>query len=117
MISALMDNNEDKTLEKLKIERRKKAIQKFTILGISMVILGLITPILLIIVSIILMLAGVSSMYNIGFLTRKEEREEDLDRAFEKNFYQGVILSTAGLALFLLSLYIMSLGWRGILSI
>ncbi len=113
-----MNNFEDATLKKLKIERRKKTIRKLLILSVSIIVLGLITPVLLIILSVILMLAGISAMYNIGFLTRREEREvDDVDKAFEKSFYEGIFLSVTGLLLFLITLYVMSIGWNGVLRI
>ena len=109
-------NEEDKTLKKLRIERKRRAIKKMIILFVLAIILGIITPVLLIIVAVILMLAGVSAMYNIGFLTRKDE-QKDVNTSFERSFYEGVFLSLLGLGLFLLTLYIMSLGWGGILKI
>ncbi len=110
-------SEEDETIKKLRIKRRKKAIKKIIILSASAVILGIITPILLIIIAFILMLAGVSAMYNIGFLTRKKEKDEDIDTIFERSFYEGIFLSLLGLGLFIITLYIMGLGWEGILRI
>ena len=109
-------DEEDETIKKLRIARKKKAIKKMLILGVAIVVLGSITPILLIIIAFVLMLAGVSAMYNIGFLTRKEE-QEDVDASFERSFYEGIFLSLSGLGLFLITLYVMSLGWGGILKI
>ncbi len=110
-------SNEDETIEKLRMIRKRRAIKKMIAMLISAVILTIITPILLVIISIILMLAGVSAMYNIGFLTRKEEKKEDVDIAFERSFYEGVFLSLLGLGVFIIALYIMSIGWYGILKL
>ncbi len=115
-----MDENDD-TIEQLKIARRNKILKKLEILTVILLILGIIIPVFILILSIILMLAGVSAFYDVGTVLNmlfknipKEQKSLEERAAFDRPFYEGFILSLGGLGVFFLYLAIVSLGWKGI---
>ncbi len=115
--------NNDETIKKLENEKRKRAIRNFEIVIVVMAILGIISPIFLLIFSIILMLVGVSAMYNIGDTIARlkfpisSALEEEKTKNTDKNWYIGAIISVIGFLLFLFTLYLMSIGWEGLIQI
>ncbi len=112
----------DDDIEILKRESRRRALRNFGIFIAVVLIIGLIFPLLLLILGIILMLAGVSAMYDLGTVLEalwkrlpREEKSLEEKAYFDRNFYEGIMLSGAGFFVFFLSLYLMSIGWNGIL--
>ncbi len=115
---------EDDDIEILKKERKKKSLRNFIIFVVVMLILGILTPFIILLLGIILMLAGVSAMYDLGTVLEslwknlpREKKTLEEKALFDRSFYEGVILSGSGFLLFLFALYLMSLGWRGLLGL
>ncbi len=113
----------DSLEEQLARERRRRALKKFGIFLLIMFILGVISSYILVILSVILMLAGVSSMYEVGVVvdaflgeTVKEKHTIEEKAVFERSFYEGLILSLGGLGLLAITFYLMGLGWYGIIK-
>ncbi len=118
-----MDEKDDDAIEQLKIARRNKILKKLGIITALLLILGIIIPVFILILSIILMLAGVSALYDVGTVLNmlfknipKEQKSLEERAAFDRPFYEGIILSLSGLGVFFLYLAIVSMGWRGILG-
>ena len=114
----------DDDVENLMRERKKKSMRNFVIFVVVMLILGVLTPFIILLLGIILMLAGVSAMYDLGTVIEslwknlpREKKTLEEKAVFDRSFYEGIILSGSGFLLFLLALYLMSIGWRGILGI
>ena len=118
-----MADEEDK-IKIMKKESKKKSLRNFTIFVVVMLILSVLTPFIILILGIILMLAGVSAMYDLGTVIEslwknlpREKKSLEEKALFDRSFYEGIILSGGGFFLFLLALYILSMGWRGLLGI
>ena len=116
---------EDETIKKLEMMRKRRIRRNFEIIVIVMSILGAINPVFLLAFSIILMLAGVSMMYNVGdSIARWKTNVLSLNvedtiktKSMDESWYIGAIISVIGFLLFLFTLYLMSIGWEGFLTI
>ncbi|NPA75414.1 MAG: hypothetical protein GXO25_04975 [Euryarchaeota archaeon] len=112
----------DSLEERLAKERRKRALRNFTIFIVIMFILGVINSYILIALSVILMLAGLSAMYEIGVVMdalwgKHVEKKRTIEEkaVFEQSFYEGLLMCGGGLGLLMLTFYLMSMGWYGII--
>lgn len=118
---------EDETLKHLQ-EARNRRKKRIIIVFISvMAALGILNVFLLMILGLSLMLIGASSMTEMGNAMLKWRyykymtsgfhelvKAENADR--NKNFGIGIILVAAGFSIFFLSLYLISVGWFGLLT-
>ncbi|NPA75942.1 MAG: hypothetical protein GXO25_07695 [Euryarchaeota archaeon] len=120
----------DETLMKLREQYRKRRRKFLIAIGLFFLIVGILAIVhlaFMYILAIGLMLVGVVSMMNMGAqITRMRyftlpvenggfhEHEQAFAKERESNFSLGLILSCIGFGLFLLSLYLTSIGWRGL---
>ncbi len=113
----------DELEEQLARERRRRALKKLGIFLVIMLILGIISSYILVILSVILMLAGVSSMYEVGIvvdalwgetITKKNSIHEKAN--FDRSFYEGLLLIGAGFGILMITFYAMSMGWYGLIK-
>ncbi len=118
---------EDETIKHL-IDRRKRRRKKIIITFVLvMAILGLLNIFLLMFLGLFLMVIGAGSMMDTSntvikwryykYVTSGFHEFVEAERKDEnKNFGIGVISTAIGFLVFLLSLYLMSAGWYGLLT-
>ena len=118
---------EDETIRRL-IDRRKRRKKKIIATFILiMAILGILNIFLLMFLGLLLMVIGAGSMMDMSNTVIKWRYYKYMTSGFHefveterkdknKNFGIGVISAAIGFLIFLLSLYLMSAGWFGLLT-
>ncbi len=111
------------------IAKRKKKRQKVIISFVAiMVILGVLNTIVFMLLGLFLMILGVSSSMNVGTALVELKYSKystvgfhdlvETDRKERgKNFGASVVLSLSGFVIFFVALYLLSVGWSGLLHL
>ena len=119
---------EEETIEHLVEEKRRRFKRNMSIIITVFIILALLNILFLMILGLILMLVGATTSLNTGSAMMKWKYYANVTSGFHEdvkiekkerrtNFNLGILLSLIGLALFLLSLYLASMGWTGVISL